>query len=87
LIEEVERLRQTGYGPELPSMQAIGYRHANRLLSGVWTQAEMLEQLILDTRHYAKRQMTWFSANKALRWFQRDAYELMAGEIAQQLSL
>jgi tRNA dimethylallyltransferase len=87
LIEEVERLRQAGYGPELSSMQAIGYRHANQLLSGAWTRAEMLEQLILDTRHYAKRQMTWFSANKELRWFQRDEYELMAGEIAQQLSL
>lgn len=87
LIEEVERLRQIGYGLELPSMQAIGYRHANRLLSGEWTQVEMTEQLILDTRHYAKRQMTWFTANKELRWFQRDAYALMAGEIAQKLSL
>ncbi len=78
LIEEVERLQQMGYGPELPSMQAIGYRHVNRLLSGEWTQAEMLEQLILDTRRYAKRQMTWFAANKELRWFQRDEHELLA---------
>jgi tRNA A37 N6-isopentenylltransferase MiaA len=46
----------------------------------------MLEQLILDTRRYAKRQMTWFSANKELRWFQRDEYELMANEIAQKFS-
>ncbi|WP_420207942.1 tRNA (adenosine(37)-N6)-dimethylallyltransferase MiaA [Candidatus Electronema sp. JC] len=85
LIEEVKRLRQAGYGPELPSMQAIGYRHANRLLSGEWTQAEMLEQLILDTRRYAKRQMTWFSANKELRWFQRDEHELLAAAISSAL--
>jgi tRNA dimethylallyltransferase len=87
LIEETERLREAGYGPELPSMQAIGYRHANRLLSGEWTQAEMLEQLILDTRRYAKRQMTWFAANKELRWFQREEYDLMADEIAEYLHL
>ncbi|MGR0481633.1 MAG: tRNA (adenosine(37)-N6)-dimethylallyltransferase MiaA [Candidatus Electronema sp. V4] len=85
LIGEVERLRQAGDGPELPSMQAIGYRHANRLLSGEWTQAEMLEQLIFDTRRYAKRQMTWFSANKELRWFQRDEHELLAAAISSTL--
>ncbi len=87
LIEEVKRLRQLSYESELPSMQAIGYRHVNRLLSGEWTQTEMLEQLILDTRHYAKRQMTWFAANKELRWFRREEYELMSNEIAQELSL
>jgi tRNA dimethylallyltransferase len=87
LIEEVERLRQMGYGPELPSMQAIGYRHANRFLDGEWSRAELAEQLILDTRHYAKRQMTWFNANTGLRWFHRNEYALMAGETAQKLLL
>jgi tRNA dimethylallyltransferase len=87
LVEETERLRQAGYKSELPSMQAIGYRHANWLLAGGWTQAQMLEQLIIDTRHYAKRQMTWFSANKDLRWFGREEYEVLADEIAQKLAL
>lgn len=87
LIEEVEQLRQMGYGPELPSMQAIGYRHANRFLDGEWSRAELTEQLILDTRRYAKRQMTWFSANKELRWFGREDYDALAGETAQKLSL
>uniref|UniRef100_UPI004055CBFE tRNA (adenosine(37)-N6)-dimethylallyltransferase MiaA n=1 Tax=Candidatus Electronema sp. TaxID=2698783 RepID=UPI004055CBFE len=85
LLAEVERLRGAGYSPDLPSMQAIGYRHANRLLSGEWTQAEMLEQLIFDTRRYAKRQMTWFSANQELRWFQRDEHELLAAAISSAL--
>ncbi|MGX9728307.1 MAG: tRNA (adenosine(37)-N6)-dimethylallyltransferase MiaA [Candidatus Electronema sp. VV] len=85
LLAEVERLRGAGYSSDLPSMQAIGYRHANRLFSGEWTQAEMLEQLILDTRRYAKRQMTWFSANKELRWFQRYEHELLAAAISSAL--
>jgi tRNA dimethylallyltransferase len=87
LIEEVEQLRQMGYGPELPSMQAIGYRHVNTFLDGEWSRTELAEQLILDTRHYAKRQMTWFNANTGLRWFHRNEYALMAGEIAQKLLL
>lgn len=75
LVAEVEGLRRMGYGPELSSMQAIGYRHVNTFLDGVWNKAEMTEQLILDTRKYAKRQMTWFRAIKNLTWFQRDERE------------
>ncbi len=87
LIEEVERLRTLGYSPELPSMQAIGYKHVNSLLSGTWTHAEMLEYLVRDTRRYAKRQMTWFRRNKELHWFGRQEYERIAAEIAEQLCL
>ncbi len=85
LIEEVEQLRQIGYSPELASMQAIGYRHVNRFLDGEWTQAEMLEQLVLDTRRYAKRQMTWFSANQELRWFERDEHDALAVAVSSTL--
>jgi tRNA dimethylallyltransferase len=87
LIEEVERLRQAGYGPELPSMQAIGYRHVSRFLDGEWSRTELAEQLIFDTRRYAKRQMTWFTANKELRWFERETHDLLAEEIASKLEL
>ena len=87
LIEEVERLRQAGYGPELPSMQAIGYRHVNRFLDGEWSRTELTEQLILDTRRYAKRQMTWFSANKDLRWFGREDYASLAEELSERFAL
>ena len=85
LIEEVERLRQAGYGPELPSMQAIGYRHVNTFLDGGQNRAEMTEQLIIDTRKYAKRQMTWFSANKELHWFERTDHAALTEAIAQSL--
>ncbi len=85
LIEEVERLRQAGYGPELASMQAIGYRHVNTFLDGGQSRAEMTEQLILDTRKYAKRQMTWFSASKQLHWFERNDHAALADAIAGAL--
>ncbi|BCO09080.1 tRNA dimethylallyltransferase [Desulfolithobacter dissulfuricans] len=71
LIEEVEQLRRMGYGPKLGSMQSIGYRHANRYIDGIWDAATMQETLVRDTRRYAKRQMTWFTAQKDIEWFER----------------
>ena len=87
LIEEVERLHEMRYSPDLPSMQSIGYKHVNKLLAGEWDQAEMLEYLIRDTRRYAKRQMTWFNKNKALHWFNRQDHDLLIRRIESEISL
>ena len=86
LIEEVERLLSMGYAPYLPSMQSIGYKHVNKLLSGEWNRDEMLEYLIRDTRRYAKRQMTWFRKHQDLHWFARDD-ERIAARAAEALGL
>ena len=87
LVEEVEGLRALGYSPELPSMQSIGYKHVNNLLSGEWNKAEMLEYLVRDTRRYAKRQMTWFRKNQDLNWFARDDEEQITAQVAARLRL
>ncbi|CAK8725831.1 tRNA (adenosine(37)-N6)-dimethylallyltransferase MiaA [Candidatus Electrothrix aarhusensis] len=87
MIEEVEQLRSMGYAPDLPSMQSIGYKHVNNLLSGQWNQAEMVEYLVRDTRRYAKRQMTWFRKNQELNWFVRDDYDRIAAQAATVLGL
>ncbi|MCI5142009.1 MAG: tRNA (adenosine(37)-N6)-dimethylallyltransferase MiaA, partial [Candidatus Electrothrix sp. ATG1] len=85
LVEEVEQLRDMGYSPDLPSMQSIGYKHVNNLLSGEWNREETLEYLIRDTRRYAKRQMTWFRKNQDLHWFARDDYDRIAAVIGKGL--
>ncbi len=72
LLEEVESLLDMGYGADLASMQAIGYRHAVSFLSGKVDRKDMETALIRDTRRYAKRQMTWFSRQAELRWYHRD---------------
>jgi len=87
LIEEVEKLRVMGYSPALPSMQSIGYRHANNLLSSLWDRETMMEYLIRDTRRYAKRQMTWFGKNKELNWYNRTERELVIDKIAKKINL
>ena len=71
LVDEVKELRAMGYAGSLASMQSIGYRHANQLLDGNWSQSEMKEHLVRDTRRYAKRQMTWFNRNTDLHWYDR----------------
>ncbi|HHB75785.1 MAG TPA: tRNA (adenosine(37)-N6)-dimethylallyltransferase MiaA, partial [Desulfobulbus sp.] len=80
-VEEVERLRGMGYGPELASMQSIGYRHVNRFLDGNWDKEMMKNLLTRDTRRYAKRQMTWFRRMDILRRYGRDDQENIISDI------
>lgn len=68
---EVEALLASGYSSTLPSMQSLGYRHMNRHLQGEWSLQEACEALVIDTRRYAKRQLTWFRASKDIHWFDR----------------
>ena len=69
---EVEGLLAAGYGPELPSMQSLGYRHMLGHMAGDWTPDEARDMLARDTRHYAKRQLTWFRREAGIRWFDRE---------------
>ena len=70
LIDEVKGLREKGYSPDLKSMQSIGYKHVNEYLDGQWSLDEMIDSLARDTRHYAKRQFTWFNRDKDIQWFE-----------------
>jgi len=68
LLQEVRRLREMGYGPELPSMQAIGYRHMQPVIDCSETLRNVLAQMQRDTRQFARRQRTWFRAVKDAVW-------------------
>ena len=68
LLQEVRDLRELGYGPELPSMQAIGYRHMEPVIQGHDTLANVLAQMQHDTRQFARRQRTWFRAVEDAEW-------------------
>ncbi|HET98189.1 MAG TPA: tRNA (adenosine(37)-N6)-dimethylallyltransferase MiaA [Desulfurivibrio alkaliphilus] len=69
LAAEVRELLDRGYGPELPAMQAIGYRHMVQYLQGDWSLKQAEELLARDTRRYAKRQLTWFNGMERIKWF------------------
>ena len=68
LIEEVENLCGKGYTKQLLSMQGIGYKEIIDYLNGECTKDEAIEKIKISTRHYAKRQMTWFRRDERIHW-------------------
>lgn len=70
LLEEVQRLLDEGVSPEAQSMQGIGYKELVPVLSGMVPLEKAREEIILNTKHYAKRQETWFKGEKATIWLE-----------------
>lgn len=69
LVGEVETLLSQGYSPQLKALGAIGYREICAHISGQYTLSESVELMKKNTRHYAKRQLTWFRKDQAIKWF------------------
>lgn len=70
LLSEINNLLTSGYSPELKSMRSIGYKEIVSHLSDEITLEEASRLIKLNTRHYAKRQLTWFKANSDILWFE-----------------
>lgn len=60
LLQEVERLRAAGYGPDLRSQQAIGYAELHRHLDGALSLGEAVASIQRNSRRYARRQLAWY---------------------------
>lgn len=72
-IEEVKMLRKIGYKEDLNSMQGLGYKQVNKYFNGIYSQEEAIDLIKIETRHYAKRQMTWFNNKiKNIEWIDLD---------------
>ena len=69
-VREVEGLLKAGYTSGLKPFLSIGYRDILLYLSGAVGYAEMVTKIKQETRHYAKRQVTWFSREKDITWFE-----------------
>ena len=78
LLAEVEGLLSQGVPVDCRGFDALGYRHAVSVLRGGMTVEEAIDQTSLQTRQYAKRQMTWFRKEKDIRWIE-EAGETSAG--------
>ncbi|OHD56484.1 MAG: tRNA (adenosine(37)-N6)-dimethylallyltransferase MiaA [Spirochaetes bacterium GWF1_51_8] len=85
LIAETEALIAT-YGRDAHALQSIGYRHAAEFLDGRMDLTEMTELLKQDTRHYAKRQLTWFRKVPGVHWFNPGQLEQIGQTVAAFLS-
>lgn len=75
LLEEVNGLLKEGCKPESVSMQGLGYKEIVPYLNGECTLDEAIYILKRDTRHFAKRQITWFRREREVCWFDKDACE------------
>ena len=80
LLQEVRDLRERGFGPELASMRAIGYRHMQPVIEGREILANVLPVLQHDTRQFARRQRTWLRGVPEARWFDPEREADAAGE-------
>lgn len=90
LVDEVKSLQESGYGKDLVSMQGLGYKEIMDYLAGSCTLEEAVYTLKRDTRHFAKRQLTWFKREESVIWlnyweFDHDKDKIM-NEIIQILT-
>ena len=67
-MDEVKSLLDKGYDRNLVSMQGIGYKEIIEYLDGKISLDEAVELIKKNTRHFAKRQLTWFRREKQLPW-------------------
>lgn len=68
LIEETKQLLAQGYRRDSAAMKGLGYRQVAEHLAGEYDAAEMVRRFKRDTRHFSKRQMTWFRKEPGIQW-------------------
>ena len=75
LLDEIRALLQRGVPEKCTAMQAIGYKEFLDFLNGNCSIETATAQVQQASRHYAKRQLTWFRRNKAVHWLTRNSGE------------
>lgn len=75
LMDEVKNLKEHGCTREMVSMQGLGYKEIFAYLEGEYSYEEAVNVLKRDTRHFAKRQLTWFKREPDVIWLDRGQFE------------
>lgn len=77
LVEEVKGLLNDGIDKNSQSLKAIGYKEVISYLDNEIDYDEMVELIKKNSRHYAKRQLTWFRRDDRIKWFDRESENLL----------
>ncbi len=85
LLDEVKALKEMGYSRELVSMQGLGYKQLLAYLDGECSLDEAIYIIKRDTRHFAKRQLTWFRRERDVIWVDKSAFDYDEEKILQYL--
>lgn len=75
LVQEVEKLKAMGCHKGMVSMQGLGYKEILSYLDGEYPLEEAIRILKRDTRHFAKRQLTWFRREPEVTWVNKDEFD------------
>lgn len=78
LVDEVKNLLDEGLDKKSQSLKAIGYKEVISYLDGEIDFDEMVDLIKKNSRHYAKRQLTWFRRDKRIKWFDRESDTILS---------
>lgn len=85
LIDEVKRLKAMGYTQDMVSMKGIGYKEVLSYLDGQYSIDEAIEKVKLESRRFAKRQLTWFRREKDTIWIDKNEYSYDDNKILSKI--
>lgn len=85
LVNEVQALKDKGYTKQLVSMQGLGYKEILDYLNGNCTLEEAIYTIKRDTRHFAKRQLTWFKRERDVIWIDKQASDYEEEQILDEM--
>ena len=85
LLEEVKSLRERGCHRGMVSMQGLGYKEILAYLEGEYPLEEAVRILKRDTRHFAKRQLTWFRRGQDVIWVDKEQFHWNEAEILEYM--
>ncbi|MBR5127085.1 MAG: tRNA (adenosine(37)-N6)-dimethylallyltransferase MiaA [Roseburia sp.] len=85
LVDEVQKLKDMGYHREMVSMQGLGYKELLDYLDGKITLEEAIYIIKRETRHFAKRQLTWFRRESDVIWFDKQEHNHSEEDILNEM--
>ncbi|MCF0133592.1 MAG: tRNA (adenosine(37)-N6)-dimethylallyltransferase MiaA [Blautia sp.] len=85
LLEEVTKLKDMGYHRNMVSMQGLGYKEILSYLDGEISLDEAIRIIKRDTRHFAKRQITWFKREEGVIWVNKEQFAFDDDQILQYM--
>lgn len=85
LMEEVQKLKDMGCRRDMTSMQGLGYKEILSFLEGEVPLEEAVRILKRDTRHFAKRQLTWFRRESDVIWLDKDKFSFDEEKILEYM--
>lgn len=85
LEDEVRRLKEQGFTRDMVSMQGLGYKEMLDYFDGVYSLEEAVSVIKRDTRHFAKRQITWFKREQDVIWIDKENYCYNEEEILKKI--